>query len=79
MAKLCIHSTLTVLLLLGLNLNGCAQRAVYLTNNDRIWFIKKGTPVKTTEGTIVADDDLVLGYRGHLFQDDLTADKPALE
>ena len=70
---------LPALLLLTLSLSGCAQNIHYLTDKAKIWIIPKGTSVKSTEGLITADDDLVAGYKGHLFQEQLDADAQAIK
>ena len=78
MEKRSIRMMLPVLLLLIMNLTGCAKNIRYLTNKDRIWIIPKNVEVKTTEGTITTDEELVAGYRGHLFQDHIDADNQVI-
>lgn len=57
------------LVLLSLNLTSCVRLTpYYLTSKEKIWIVPKGTTVKTTEGLITTDDDLVMGYKGYLFE-----------
>lgn len=74
--------TITMLLLLTsltLCLSSCVTMPRYLNSDDRIYFIPEGTIFNTTEGPVRANDTMVAGYKGHLFQDDLDADAAALK
>lgn len=51
---------------------------MYLGSDDRVYLIPAGTVIQTTEGPIKASETMVVGYKGHLFADDVAANEEAL-
>lgn len=80
MGKNYIKVMLPALLLLTLSLSGCARLTPrYLTDKERVWVVPKGAAVKTTEGVLTTDEEMILGYKGHLFQVHITANDETLK
>ena len=70
---------LFVLVLLTLNLNGCAEKLVILREREKVWLVPQDTIVQTTEGSLKTDAEMVLMDKGYMLEKIFQANDEALK